>query len=117
MSLCAVKLKISSRYHPQTESALDVTNIMIERCIKCYVSYHQYKLDECLSATEFAYNSVVTEGLCMFPFETDLGLNPKISLNAISGAEILAESNEACKKRLSSSFEDAYYSHKVYEAR
>lgn len=54
----------------------------------------------CCTATEFAYNSAVTEDLVTSSFEMDWGLIRKSPMDVVSGAETPIESIKEFKKRL-----------------
>ena len=116
MSLCGIKLKMSTSRHPQTDGASEIMNRMIENYLRCYCSIHQNDWDELLPAAEFAYNSAVTEDLGMSPFELDLGWIPKSPLDMLSGSEVPVQSVSEFKQRLKNSLEDAKYSYKLAKA-
>lgn len=64
---------MSSIRHPQSGSASEILNRMVEKFLRCFRSYHQDNLDELLPAAESTFNSAVTENLGMSLFEIDLG--------------------------------------------
>ena len=116
MKLCAVKLKMSTSKHSQTDGATEIMNRMVENYLRCYCSYHQNDWDELLPAAEFAYNSAVTDDLGMSLFELDLGWTPKSPLDMLSGKEIPLQNVEEFKEKLKASLEDAQYSYKIAKA-
>ena len=116
MKLCGVKLKMSTRKHPQTDGATEIMNRMVENYLRCYCSYYQNEWDELHPAAQFAYNSAVTDDLGMSPFELDLGWSPKSSLGMLSGKEIPVQNVKEFKEKLKASLEDAQYSYKIVKA-
>ena len=108
---------MSTSRHPQTDGASEIMNRMIENYLRCYCSYHQNDWDELLPAAEFAYNSAVSDDLCVSPFEADLGCVSRSPLDFISGSEVPVESVEELKQKLKSSLDDAQFSFKVSKAR
>ncbi len=86
MELSAVKLKISSSRHPQTNVSSEIMNRMVQNYLRCYCNYHQNDWDELLPGAEFSYNSSLSEDLGMTPFEVDLGWNSKSPLDLVSSS-------------------------------
>ena len=113
MNLCGVKLNMSTSRHPKTDRALDMMNRMIEKYLRYFCSYNQDDWDELRPATEFAYNSAMTEDLGLCPFEIDIDWIPKFLLDMLSGFEISVKSVEKFKEKLKASLEDVLFSCKI----
>lgn len=73
--LCGGKFKMSSARHPQTEGASVVMNRTVGNFIRCYCYVKQDNRDLLVTATEFAYNSTLSEVLGASTFEINLGGN------------------------------------------
>lgn len=66
---------MSSARHPQTEGASVVMNRTVGNFIRCYCYVKQDNRDLLVTATEFAYNSTLSEVLGASTFEINLGGN------------------------------------------
>ena len=116
MELCGYKLKMSSSRHPQTDGSSEIMNRLVENYLRCYCNYHQDNWDELLPAAEFAYNSAISEHLCMSPFEMDLGWNPKSPLDSLIPSVETNASVEEFKTMLKESLNNAEHAHKIAKA-
>ncbi len=115
MSLCGIKLEMSSSRHPQTDGSSEIMNRMVENYLRCYCSYHQKDWDELLASAEFAHNSAVSDEFGTSPFEVDLGWNP--SWTVLTSSESAIETLAEFKCRLKISLDDAKYAYQVSKAR
>lgn len=116
MSMCGVKLKMSSVRHPQTDGASVVMNRVVENYLRCFCSHKQNDWDILLPVAEFAYNSAVSEDLGVSPFELDLGWVPSDPLSMLIKTSPV-QAAEDFKAELESTFEDARYAHSLVKAR
>lgn len=116
MSLCGVKLKMSSARHPQTDGASEVMNRVLENYLRCFCNHKQNDWDILLPAAEFAYNSAVSEDLGTSPFEVDLGWRPRDPLSVITGTTPVQAVDDFIEG-LKGAFEDARYAHTLAKAR
>lgn len=108
IELCGVQLKISSNRRPQSDGVLDIMNRMVDNYLWFYWSYHSDASDDLLPATEFAYNSAITDedrGLC--PFEMDIEWNWKSVLDFITGYQGYIEPVDDLKKHLPQHLDDS----------
>lgn len=118
MSLCDIKTKMSTSHHPQTDGSSEITNRMIENYLRCFCSHNQDDWDSLLTSAEFAYNSSDIVHLSISPFELDIGWKPKSPVELLSGStNSSVESVNALKERLSASFDDALFAHRMAQAR
>src|ERR1051325_4161804 len=74
--LLETKLAMSTAFHPQTDGQTERMNRTLEEMLRAYTTYHQNQWDECLSATEFAYNNSKQTSTGQTPFELDNGQHP-----------------------------------------
>ncbi|XP_061490547.1 uncharacterized protein LOC133388595 [Rhineura floridana] len=68
------ELKLSSAHHPQTDRQTERLNAVLERYLRCYVSYQQNDWVSYLHFAEFAYNNSVHTSSGQTPFFANHGL-------------------------------------------
>lgn len=117
MSLCGIRLQMSSSHHPQTDGASEVMNRMVENYLRCYCSLRQDDWDVLLPAAEFAYNSAETLDLGSSPFEIDLGWSPWSPIDILHKESTPIESVNEFKTRLRVALEDARFAHELAKAK
>lgn len=96
---------MSTNWYPKTNGAPEIMNKIVENNLRCYWCYYQDYFNDRFAAPEVAYNSSVTEGLCMSPFLLDLGWSPKTLLDFICGTHISLQGSKEFKKALNTSLE------------
>ncbi|KAL0934971.1 reverse transcriptase domain protein [Colletotrichum truncatum] len=68
--------KMSTAFHPQTDSQTERINQIMETYLRCYVNYQQNNWVQLLPMAQFAYNSAVGESTKESPFYLNYGFNP-----------------------------------------
>ena len=76
MTRLGLKQKMSTAFHPQTDSATERINQTMETYLRCYVNYKQTDWVEWLPIAQFAYNSADSETTKVSPFHANFGYNP-----------------------------------------
>lgn len=64
---------LSTAYHPSTNGAAERANAMVERYLRCYVSYQQDDWADLLPFAEVAYNNTVHRSTGLTPFRIVTG--------------------------------------------
>lgn len=75
--LAGVTLKMSSVYHPQTDSQTERVNQCLETFLRCFVNAAPTKWFDWIHLAEFWYNSSWHSALGRSPFEVLYGYMPK----------------------------------------
>ncbi len=113
-SLCyflGIKRKLSTTFHPQTDSQTKRQNIMMEAYLRVFVNWEQDDWAKLLPIAEFAYNNVKNTNTGHTPFELNYGYHPRVffeedidpclrSRSANKLAEELRELMEVCCQNL-----------------
>jgi hypothetical protein len=76
--LSGVELKMSSSYHPQTDSQTERLNQCLETFLHCFVHACPKKWKEWLPVAEFWYNTSFHPALSISPFEALFGCQPRL---------------------------------------
>jgi hypothetical protein len=94
-----MKIKLSTVFHPQTDSQTECMNQTIEQYLRIYCNYQQDNWGNLLFITEFTYNNAHQFNIeCSFfyinyklhlTFNLNLKLNPEMP--SVPAAKILAE--------------------------
>ena len=75
--LLNIQVRLSIRYHPQTDGQSERMNAVMEQCLRTYVSYQQDNWVMLLVTCEFAANSQCSETLKTSPFLANYGWHPR----------------------------------------
>jgi hypothetical protein len=84
-TICKTKLKMSTAFHPQTESQAEKANSIVERYLRTFAAEDERNWDELLPLAEFSYNAHTHKSLGMTPFEADLSYTPRTPLDMMTG--------------------------------
>ena len=75
-----IERRLSTAFHPQTDSQTERTNAILEKYLRAYVNYQQDNWNELLPLAEFAYNNGYQETIKTTPFYANYGRNPEHQL-------------------------------------
>ena len=76
MKVLDVDLRLSTAYHPQTDSHTERVNQTLEQYLRCYCSNQQDDWVNLLPLAEYAYNSATQESSKVSPFYANYGFEP-----------------------------------------
>ena len=76
----AVERRLSTAFHPRTDSQTERTNALLEQYLRVYVNYQQDNWNELLPLAAFTYNNVYPETIKTRPFYANYGRNPEHQL-------------------------------------
>ena len=76
--LTGVKLKLSTAYHPETDSASERTNKTVNQCIRYHVERNQKGWVKALPIIRFNMMNSVNKSTGFSPFQLRLGRSPRI---------------------------------------
>ena len=76
-----IKLKLSTANHPQTDGQTEVMNQYLKQRLRHFVNYYQDNWDELLPVMDFAQASLVSEATGQSPIYTELGYEPRTSID------------------------------------
>jgi len=71
--ILGIETKLSTAYHPQTNSQTERTNQKLEQYLRMYINHRQNNWSEWLATAEFAFNNKVHTATKMSPFKTNYG--------------------------------------------
>lgn len=77
MKILAVKHKLSTAYHPQTDGQTERLNQVLEQYLRCYVNDCQNNGVQLLPVAQIAYNQSPTTTTGTSPFYANFGLEPR----------------------------------------
>ena len=77
LKILQVKIKLSSAYHPQTDSQTERVNQVLEQYLQYSINYHQDNWVDLLSLMEFAYNNTIQDSTKQTPFFANYGHHPR----------------------------------------
>lgn len=109
MKHCVIHLNMSSFRHPQTDRACKIMKIMIGNYLRCFGLNNLDDCYELLPASDFSYNSAITEDIGIAPFQLDNRSNFMSALNFVTGYEISIEGVDNLKKSLTKSLNNAHH--------
>ena len=95
--LLRILAKLSSGYHPETNSQTECTNQTLEQYLHCCINYQQDDWVDFLHLAEFTYNNVVHSSTGYSPFFANTGCQPRWTMNA----HLEVPTNPVAKDRLS----------------
>ncbi|THH11766.1 hypothetical protein EW146_g7926 [Bondarzewia mesenterica] len=76
--LCGVKLKMSSSFHPQTDSSSERTNKTINQCLHFHVNHQQKGWVRALPLVRFHIMNSVNASTGFSPFQLRMGRSPRL---------------------------------------
>jgi len=76
LQLFGIRARMSTAFHPQTDSQMERLNQTIEAYLRAFVSKEQDDWVRLLPMAEFAYNNSTTAGNSMSPFYANYGFHP-----------------------------------------
>eukprot|EP00171_Calliarthron_tuberculosum_P002558 IDg2558t1 len=81
IKLLDLKLKMSTRNHPQSDRQSEVLNKSLAEYLRLFCSHKQTNWDEHVAIAEFACSSSVFEATGLTPFVMDMGGRPRVRYN------------------------------------
>ncbi len=81
-SLCyflGIKRKLSTAFHPQTNSQTKKQNSIIEAYLQVFINFKQDDWAKLLPIAEFVYNNMKNASISHTPFEINCGYHPQAS--------------------------------------
>ena len=79
--MLGIETKLSTAYHPQTDSQTERTNQELEQYLRMYVNHRQNNWSEWLATAEFAFNNKVYRATKMSPFKVNYGREPRMGFD------------------------------------
>ena len=79
--MLGIETKLSTAYHPQTNSQTERTNQKLEQYLRMYINYRQNNWAEWLVTAEFAFNNKVHTVTKMSPFQVNYGREPRMGFD------------------------------------
>ncbi|GBE84986.1 hypothetical protein SCP_0701700 [Sparassis crispa] len=76
--LTGVKLKMSSAYHPQTDSSSECSNKTVIQALRYHVSCNQRGWVRALPCVHFCIMNMVNESMGFSPFQLKIGRSPRL---------------------------------------
>jgi hypothetical protein len=92
-------LKISSAYHPQTDSQTEVVNRCLEQYLHRFTSQHPRSWESFLAWAEYWYNTNFHQSTRTTPFQALYGRAPPRLVNYLVGASPLSEVDRTLQAR------------------
>jgi len=90
--LLGIQQKVSTAFHPQTDSQTEQVNAIVEQYLRGYCNYQQDNWSELVSIAEFSYNNSLSTTLGIMPFQAIYVDNPHDQLNPNRAAKLPAPS-------------------------
>jgi len=90
--LLGIQQKVSTTFHPQTDSQTECINAVVEQYLRGYCSYQQHNWFELISMTEFSYNNTLSATLGITPFYAIYGSSPHYQIHPNNTAKLPAPS-------------------------
>jgi len=79
LMLSSSRLRMSTAFHPQTDSQTERLNQTIEAYLQSFISYKQDDWVSLLPMAEFAYNNLTTNAMGISPFYANYGFHPTVT--------------------------------------
>ena len=79
--MLGIEIKLSTAYHPQTDSQTERTNQKLEQYLRMYINYRLNNWAEQLATAEFAFNNKVHTVTKISPFQVNYGREPRIGFD------------------------------------
>ena len=105
-NLLAVKQKMSTAFHPQTDGQTERTNQTLEQFLRIYCDYQQSNWSDLLAFAAFAYNSAHQETIKMSPYYANYGFHPRFSTENVQTISPVAQDHVEYMKLLHKSLQD-----------
>ena len=83
LALChylRTKRRLSTAFHPQTNSQTESQNQTLKQYLRAYVNYKQDSWARLLPMAEYAYNNPVNASISLTPFKALMGYNPNFNI-------------------------------------
>lgn len=81
--LLAIKHKLCSPYHPESNGALERSHLTLKDYLRCYVNKDSNNWDELLTFALFSYNTSIHKSTRKMPYELVFGQIPRLPTNLI----------------------------------
>ena len=81
--LLGVQRRLSTAYHPESDSQTERMNAVLEQHLRAYVSYMQDDWVEWLPIAEFSANSIFSETTRLSPFRAVYGYQPSLGIEPV----------------------------------
>ncbi len=88
-----IKQKLSTAFHPQTDTQTEHINQCVEQYLWNFCSYQQDDWVEWISLAEFQYNNLVHDATHTTPFYANFGFHPSFSVLPIHTSNVPTASN------------------------
>ena len=79
--MLGIETKLSTAYHPETDSQTERTNQELEQYLRMYVNHRQNNWAEWLAIAEFAFNNKVHTATKTSPFQVNYGREPRMGFD------------------------------------
>ena len=79
--MLGIETKLSTAYHPETDSQTERTNQELEQYLRMYVNHRQNNWAEWLAIAEFAFNNKVHTATKTSPFQVNYGREPRMDFD------------------------------------
>ena len=79
--MLGIETKLSTAYHPETDSQTERTNQELEQYLRIYVNHRQNNWAEWLAIAEFAFNNKVHTATKTSPFQVNYGREPRMDFD------------------------------------
>ena len=79
--MLGIETKLSTAYHPETDSQTERTNQELEQYLRIYVNHRQNNWAEWLAIAEFAFNNKVHTATKTSPFQVNYGREPRMGFD------------------------------------
>jgi len=90
--LLGIQQKISTAFHPQTDSQTEHINAVVEQYLRRYCNYQQDNWSELISMAEFCYNNMLCATLGITSFYAMYSNNPRYQINLNPAGKLPAPS-------------------------
>ena len=116
-----IKRRLSTAFHPQTNSQTERQNQMLEQYLRIYVNYQQDNWARLLLMAKYAYNNAVNASTSQTPSKALMGYNSDFDIEmswepepASHNTQKCIEKLDALRKQLQASWEQARIAQKKY---
>jgi len=79
--MLGIETKLSTAYHPQTDSQTERTNQELKQYLRMYVNHRQNNWAEWLATAEFAFNNKIYTATKSSPFQINYRREPRMGFN------------------------------------
>jgi hypothetical protein len=92
-----VDVRLSTRFHPQTDGASERVNQSLEQYLRCFIDYAQDDWADLLPTAEFAFNNSIHTALGCSPFFALYGYNPVADFHSVVPSTVPAAEHSITK--------------------